>query len=46
MTPRPWLTRNLLALGLVSLLTDAATEMVVPFLPFFLFLIGDPPPPP
>jgi MFS family permease len=36
MTPRPWLTRNLLALGLVSLLTDAATEMVVPFLPFFL----------
>lgn len=33
---RPWLTRNLVALGLVSLLTDAATEMVVPFLPFFI----------
>lgn len=33
---RPWLTRNLVALGLVSLLTDAASEMVVPFLPFFV----------
>lgn len=31
-----WLTRNLLLLGLVSLLTDAATEMAVPLLPAFL----------
>lgn len=31
-----WLARNVLALGLVSLLTDAATEMAVPLLPVFL----------
>lgn len=41
MTPtrstRPsWLARNVLALGLVSLFTDAATEMAVPLLPIFL----------
>jgi MYXO-CTERM domain-containing protein len=33
---RAWLTRNVLALGLVSLLTDTATEIVVPLLPVFL----------
>lgn len=33
---KPWLTRNVLALGTVSLLTDSATEMIVPFLPLFL----------
>ncbi|MCB0218060.1 MAG: MFS transporter [Chrysiogenetes bacterium] len=33
---KPWLTRNVLALGIVSLLTDSATEMIVPFLPLFL----------
>jgi MFS family permease len=33
---RPWLTRNLIALGLVSLFTDAASEMVIPLLPIFL----------
>jgi len=31
-----WLNRNVLALGLVSLLTDSATEMVIPLLPLFL----------
>lgn len=33
---RPWLTRNVLVLGLVSLLNDAASEMVLPLLPIFL----------
>lgn len=33
---RPWLTRNVFAVGLVSLLTDAASEMVLPLLPVFL----------
>jgi MFS family permease len=32
----PWLTRNVLALGLVSLFTDTATDMVIPLLPAFL----------
>lgn len=32
----PWLTRNVFAVGLVSLLTDAASEMVLPLLPVFL----------
>ena len=31
-----WLSRNVLALGLVSLLTDIASEMALPFLPLFL----------
>lgn len=38
-TPRPaipWLTRNVVLLGVVSLLTDTASEMVVPLLPLFL----------
>lgn len=33
---RPWLNRNVLAVGLVSLLTDASSEMILPFLPFFV----------
>lgn len=33
---RAALTRNVLALGLVSLLTDAASEMIVPLLPLFV----------
>lgn len=33
---RSWLTRNVLVLGLVSLLTDAASEMIIPLLPLFL----------
>ncbi len=32
----PWLTRNVLALGLVSLLNDAASEMIAPLFPIFL----------
>jgi MFS family permease len=40
-SPRPrrlpsWVTRNLLLLGTVSLLTDVSTEMVIPLLPYFL----------
>jgi MFS family permease len=34
-----WLTRNVVALGLVSLLTDVASEMAVPLLPAFLTLV-------
>jgi MFS family permease len=34
-SPR-WMTRNVLALSLVSLLTDSATEMAIPLLPVFL----------
>lgn len=37
---RPWLTRTVVALGVVSLLTDAASEMVMPLLPAFLATIG------
>ncbi|MFN7954317.1 MAG: MFS transporter [bacterium] len=33
---RAWLNRNVVAVGLVSLLTDAASEMVLPLLPAFL----------
>ncbi|MBI4617940.1 MAG: MFS transporter [Planctomycetes bacterium] len=38
MTPRqrPYLARTVLALGFVSLLTDMASEMMVPLLPVFL----------
>ncbi len=32
----PWLTRNVLALGLVSLFNDASTEMILPLLPAFV----------
>jgi len=31
-----WLTRNVLALGVVSLLNDASTEMIMPLLPVFV----------
>jgi MFS family permease len=32
----PWLTRNVAAIGAVSLLTDVSSEMIVPLLPLFL----------
>ena len=38
MTRRPWLTRNLVILTLVSLTQDAASELLYPLLP--LFLVG------
>lgn len=31
-----WLTRTVVVLGLVSLFTDMATEMIIPFLPIFV----------
>ena len=31
-----WLTGNVVALGVVSLLTDSASEMVMPLLPLFV----------
>lgn len=34
--PRPWLTRNLVVLSLVSLTQDAASELMYPLLPLFL----------
>jgi MFS family permease len=34
----PGITRNVVALGIVSLLTDASTEMIIPVLP--LFVVG------
>jgi len=39
-TSRSWLTRNVVLLGVVSLLTDTATEMIVPLLPLFLSTLG------
>jgi MFS family permease len=33
---RTWLSRNIIMLGTVSLLTDAASEMIIPLLPVFL----------
>jgi len=33
---RPWITRNVVVLGVVSLLTDASSEMIIPLLPAFL----------
>lgn len=35
-----WLTRNVLALGLVALFTDMATEMAMPLLPAFMASMG------
>ena len=32
----PWLNRTVLCLGLVSFLTDASSEMILPLLPYFL----------
>lgn len=37
---RTWLSRNVIVLGMVSLLTDAASEMVIPLLPIFLTTMG------
>lgn len=34
--PRPWLTRNLVVLSLVSLTQDAASELMYPLMPLFL----------
>jgi MFS family permease len=36
---RSWLSRNVIALGLVSLFTDASTEMIVPLLPAFITIV-------
>lgn len=33
---RSWLSRNVIVLGFVSLLTDTASEMVIPLLPIYL----------
>jgi MFS family permease len=37
---RSWLSRNVLFLGLISLLNDAASEAIIPLLPAFLLSIG------
>lgn len=39
-SPRGVLVRNVVVLGLVSLLTDAASEIVIPLLPAFLATMG------
>lgn len=36
----PKITRNVIALGIVSLCTDAATEMIYPLIPVFVTLLG------
>ena len=36
---RSWLNRNVLAIGLTSLFTDASSEMVIPLLPLFLVTV-------
>ena len=36
MTSRPWLTRNLKIVSAVSLLQDAASELLYPILPILL----------
>src|SRR3989442_15928711 len=41
MAARTWrygLTMNILVLGVVSLLTDVSSEMIIPILPFYLIL--------
>ena len=44
MTGRPWLTRNVRVLSLVSLLQDAASELLYPLLPIYLTtVLGAPP---
>ena len=40
MSRRPRLARAVVAFGLVSLLTDASSEMIVPLLPVFLVSLG------
>lgn len=37
------ITRNVVALGIVSLFTDAATEMIYPLVPVFITLLGSTP---
>lgn len=37
------ITRNVLALGIVSLFTDAASEMIYPLVPIFVTLLGSSP---
>ena len=39
-TKRIAITRNVIVLGVVSLLTDAATEMIYPLVPIFVTLLG------
>lgn len=39
-TARPKLRRTVIALGVVSLLTDVASDMVMPFLPAFILSVG------
>jgi MFS family permease len=34
------ITRNVIALGIVSLFTDAATEMIYPLVPIFVIMLG------
>jgi len=34
------ITRNVIALGIVSFFTDAASEMIYPFVPIFVTLLG------
>lgn len=40
---KTFLNRNLLILGITSLLTDISTEMIYPLLPFFLLSVGGTP---
>ncbi len=37
---RSWVSRNVIVLGTVSLLTDSASEMMVPLLPAFIMAMG------
>ncbi|MBN1352111.1 MFS transporter [candidate division KSB1 bacterium] len=39
-SPKTKITRNVIALGVVSLFTDAATEMIYPLVPIFVSLLG------
>lgn len=40
---RPPIPRNVIVLGIVSLFTDAATEMIYPLLPLFIVVLGSGP---
>ena len=47
MAARPWargLTRNIVLLGVASLLTDVSSEILIPLLPLFLLTLPDLPP--
>ncbi|MGE3853866.1 MAG: MFS transporter [Planctomycetota bacterium] len=37
---RAWMSRTVLVLGAASLLTDVATEMIVPLMPLFIGMLG------